>query len=157
RLLRLAPGAADRERVIAALEQQMEGLHFDKAPEALARALKPLLEEQRPGSALVRLALRVGLEAAFPLASARAADARRPAAERAAFIRLLGELKRPASLPRLLRRLDEKEPAPVRAAALLALQRYESDRVAAAVLERYPRMMPALKEKARDVLVSRSS
>jgi putative heme-binding domain-containing protein len=45
----------------------------------------------------------------------------------------------------------------VRDAALLALQRYETDRVAAAVLAQYPTMTPALKEKARDLLVSRPS
>src|SRR5205823_1010289 len=126
-------------------EQQMEGLHFAKPPEALAAALKPLLEVEQPSSALVRLALRVGMESAYPVASARAADARLAAAERADFIRLLGELKRPVSLPGLLNRLGEKEPAVVRTAALLALQRYETEKVAAAIVKQYPNMTPALK------------
>jgi putative heme-binding domain-containing protein len=156
RLLRLAP-AADRERLIRALEQQMEGLHFEKTPEALASALKPLLKEDRPGSALVRLALRLGVEEAYSLAAARAADARLAAAERAEFIRLLGELSRPAALPALLDRLGEKEPPAVRVAALLALERYQSPRVAAAILGHYAKMTTALKDRARDVLVSRSS
>ena len=108
RLLGLAPTPAERERLIRAMEQQMEGLHLDKAPEALAAALEPLLEEEQPSSALVRLSLRLGLEAAYPLAAARAADARLPAAERADFIRTLGELKRPASLAALLALLGEQ-------------------------------------------------
>jgi putative heme-binding domain-containing protein len=157
RLLRLAPTAADRERLIGALEVQMEGQHFETPPKALAAVLKPLLAEERQGSALVRLALRLGMEAAYPLPAARAADARLAAAERAAFIRLLGELKRPASLPALLRQLDAKEPLLVRTAALLALQGYDTDTVAAAILAQYPTMPATLKEKARDVLVSRSS
>jgi putative heme-binding domain-containing protein len=157
RLLAKAPTPAERERLIQAMEEQMEGLHLDKAPEALAAVLKPRLAEERPGSALIRLALRLGLEAAYPLATARAADARREATERAGFIRLLGELKRPASLPALIERLGDKEPVPVRVAALSALQRYETPEVATAIVERYPKMTPALREQARDVLVSRSS
>jgi putative heme-binding domain-containing protein len=157
RLLQVAPTPAERERIVEAMEQQMDGLHFDRAPEALAAELKPDLQAERPAPALVRLALRLGMEAAYPLAAARAADARLPAAQRADFIRLLGELKRPTSLPALLERLGEKEPAPVRAAALLAVQRYDSSRVAAAVLDHYPKMPADLKDKARDVLVSRSS
>jgi putative heme-binding domain-containing protein len=157
RLLGLAPTAADRERLIAAMEQQMDGLHFEKAPEPLAEALKPLLKQERPSSPLVRLVLRLGMEDGYPLAAKRAADRHRGAAERAEFIRLLGELKRPGSLPALLERLGEKEPPAVRGAALLALQRYDDPKIAAAILGRYPKMPPALKEKARDVLVSRSA
>src|SRR5205085_295059 len=112
---------------------------------------------ERPASALVRLSLRLGLEAAYPVAAEWAADARADAAERAGFIRLLGELSRPASLPALLERLGEGEPVPVRAAALLALQRYETPKVAAAIVGHYPKMTPALRDRARDVLVGRSS
>ncbi len=155
RLLALAPTPAERERVIRALEQQMDGLHLDQTPEPLAVALKPLLQQVQPSSALVRLALRLGLEAAYPLAAARVSDARLPAAERADFARTLGELKRPESLPALLKLLGSEEPVPLRTAALLALQRYETPEIAPAVLEQYPRMATALRDKARDVLISR--
>jgi putative heme-binding domain-containing protein len=157
RLLRLAPTPADRERIVATMEQQVDGLHFEKAPAALAAELKPALQAEQPTSALVRLALRLGMESAYPLAAARAADTRLPAVQRADFIRLLGELKRPASLPGLVDRLGEKEPAPVRAAALLALQRFDAPRVGTAILEHYAKMPPDLKDKSRDALVSRSS
>jgi putative heme-binding domain-containing protein len=157
RLLGLAPTPAERERVVRALEQQMEGLHLDRAPDALAAALKPLLEEVYPSSALVRLSLRIGLEPAYPLAMARATDARLTAEERVEFVRVLGELRRPATLALLLKLLSSPEPAPVRTAALLALQRYEAPEVGADVLAQYPQMPPALQDRARDVLVSRSS
>src|SRR5207247_1131071 len=39
-LLRLAPTAAERERLLRAMEQQMDGLHLPKAPAGLAAALK---------------------------------------------------------------------------------------------------------------------
>jgi putative heme-binding domain-containing protein len=157
RLLGLAPTPAERERLIGALEQQLDGLHLEKAPEALAATLNPLLKEERPSSALVRLSLRLGLEAAYPLATARAADGQLPANERADFIRTLGELRQAWSLALFLQSLSKGEPAPVRSAALLALQRYDSPEIAAAVVAQYPHMTVALQDKARDVLVSRPS
>jgi putative heme-binding domain-containing protein len=155
RLLGLAPSPAERERLIEAMELQLEGRHFEEAPEALASALKPLLAAGRPSSALVRLSLRLGLAGAYPVAAVRAADPRLPAAERADFVRALGELKRPDSVTPLLRLLGAAEPEPVRTAAVLALQRCADPGVAAAVLAQYRAMSPALKDKARDVLVSR--
>jgi putative heme-binding domain-containing protein len=157
RLLGLAPTARERERLVRALEQQMEGLHFDEAPPALAAALKPLLAEEHPSSTLIRLCLRLGLEVAYPLASVRAADTRLGAEERADFVRALGERKDPTSLAILLRFLRVTEPVQVRSAALLAVQRYETPEVAAAILRQYASMTPLLRGQARDVLISRSS
>jgi putative heme-binding domain-containing protein len=155
RLLRAAPTPAERERLVRAMEQQMDGLHLERPPEELAAVFRPLLDEGHPSPALVRLALRLGLGPAYPLATARAADARLAPEERAEFVRALGELKRPASLPPLLGLLGSQEPAPVRTPALLAVQRYEAPEVGAAVLGQYPHMPPALQDRARDVLVSR--
>jgi putative heme-binding domain-containing protein len=157
RLLLLAPTPAERDRLIRAMERQMEGLHFEKAPEPLRAVLNPRLKDERPSSALIRLALRLGVESAYAPAAARAADARSPESDRADFIRLLGELKRPGSLAVLLALLGEKEPPAVRTAALLALQGYQTPKVASAVLGHYAKMPAPLKDKARDVLVSRSS
>jgi putative heme-binding domain-containing protein len=155
RLLGLAPTGADRQRLIEAVEQQAEGLRLEPAPAALAAALGPLLKERQPSPALVRLGLRFGLAGAYPLAAERAGDRRLPAEERAAFVRTLGELRRPESLDLLLRLLGDGEPIPVRSAALQAVQRYEAPGVAAAVLGAYTTMAPALRGQARDVLVSR--
>ena len=155
RLFEFAPTPDDRERLLRALELQMEGLHLDRCPEALASVLGPMLDSPQPSSALVRLALRLGLAPAYPLAAFRASDLKRPAAERAEFIRNLGELTRPESLAPLLRLLDGKEPTAVRTAALLALQRYDSPEVAGSLIEPYPKMPPPLQDKVRDVLVSR--
>lgn len=157
RLLGLAPTAAERERVIRALELQMDGLHLEKAPETLAAALTPLLKEERPSSSLIRLSLRLGLEAAYPLAVSRLSDARLSPEERADFIRTVGELKRAESLTALLTLLGGKEPLPVRTAALLALQRFETAEVAADIIGQYAKMTAPLRDKARDVLVSRSA
>jgi putative heme-binding domain-containing protein len=155
RLLAFAPDAEDRDRLVRAMEQQMDGLHLDKAPPVLAGAIGRLLDGKAPSSHLVRLALRLGLDRAYALAEARAADAKLSAYERAEFIRALGERKQPESLEPLLALLKAREPAAVRTAALLALQRYDSDAVAAALIAEYSRMPPPLQDKVRDVLVSR--
>jgi putative heme-binding domain-containing protein len=155
RLLELAPTAAERERLVGALEQQMEGQHFDRAPQALAAALKPMLEQGRPSSALIRLGLRLGLAGTDALALDRAADHRLAVNERAEFVRTLGELRRPDSRPVLLGLLTAGEPDAVRTAALLAVQRYDDPALAWAVIGQYPAMPPGLKATARDVLVSR--
>jgi putative heme-binding domain-containing protein len=155
RLFAFAPTADDRERLVRGMEQQMEGQRLERCPEALLSVLGPMLDDKQPSSALVRLAVRLGLEQAYPLAASRAADPERSAAERADFIRTLGELNRPESLSPLLTLLDGKEPTAVRTAALLALQRYDAPEVAAALIEPYPKMPPPLQDKVRDVLVSR--
>ena len=155
RLLALAPSAEEGERLVRGLEQQMEGQHLAKAPAPLESPLRPLLKNAKPSDALVRLSLRLGLEDAYPLAAARAADSGRPAQERADFIRTLGELRRRDSLDPLLGLLGGDEPLPVRTAALLALQRFEAPEVAAAVIDHYAKMPAPLRDKVRDVLVSR--
>jgi putative heme-binding domain-containing protein len=157
RLLGLTPRPEERERLVRAMEQQMEGQHLCEPPASLAAALEPLLRQEAPSPALIRLSLRLGLPGAYARAVACAADARLPAEGRAGFIRTLGELGRPESLGTLLDRLGESEPAPVRSAALLALQRYETVEIAPAVIRRYPEMPLDLKEKARDLLVSRAA
>lgn len=155
RLLDLAPSPGERERLIRAMEQQLEGQHFEEAPKALADSLGPLLERDQPSPSLIRLSLRLGLEAAYPQAVARATDASRPAEERAEFLRVLGDLGQPGSLEILLGCLGEAEPTPIRVATLQALQRYDAPEIAIALIAKYPSMPPALKDKARDVLVSR--
>jgi putative heme-binding domain-containing protein len=157
RLLGLAPSAPERERLVRAMEEQMEGQHLERAPEALATALIPLLASANPSSALVRLSLRLGLGGAAGIATTRAGDRRLPAADRAEFVRALGELRRPAFLKLLISLLGDDEPEAVRTAALLALQRYEDDAIPSAVIDRYRAMPRALKDKARDVLASRGA
>jgi putative heme-binding domain-containing protein len=134
----------------------MEGLHLEQTPEALAAVLKPLLAGERPGPALVRLSLRLGLEAAYPLAKVGATDARLAAEERVSFLRTLGELKRPETLPALLDLLRREQSPVVRTAVLLALQRFDAPEVAGTIVELYPKLPVALQDKARDALVSRA-
>jgi putative heme-binding domain-containing protein len=155
RLLALAPTPAERERLIKAMELQMDGLRLERTPAPLAAVLEPLLHEGTPSPALVRLALRLGMEAAARRAAESASDPRQPAAERAEFIRTLGEMRRGDPATPWLVLLRDDQPVPVRVAALLALQRREDPEIARTVIDQYKSMPPALRDKARDVLVSR--
>jgi putative heme-binding domain-containing protein len=157
RILALAPTSDDRLRLIRAMETQMDGKHLDETPGPLAAAMRPMLAGEAPDAAVVRLSIRLGLEAAYPIAARHATSRDRPPAERADFIRTMGELKRPESLAPLLRLLNAAEPASVRASALQALQRYDTPDVATAVIALYPMMPSALRAQARDLLVSRPS
>jgi putative heme-binding domain-containing protein len=154
-LLGLAPTAAERQRLIGAMEEQMDGQHLDQPPLALAAAFTPLLKQDHPSSALVRLALRFGLTDATALATARAADRSLSSGERAEFIRTLGELREPAHRELLLGFLADNEPDAVRSVALLALQRFTANEIATHVIASYRSMPPSQKDKARDLLVSR--
>jgi putative heme-binding domain-containing protein len=157
RVLSLAPTAGDRCRVIAALEKQLDGRHLDEAPGPLASALAPLLASRNPDATTVRLALRLGLAAAYPIAAARCSSPDVPASDRAEFVRALGELRRPETLDPLLRLIGAGEPAAVRGAGLQAIQRYDSPEVASALIAQYASFPTPLRAQARDVLVSRPS
>lgn len=154
-LLKLAPAPTERERLFRALETQLDGLSRAVAPAPLVEVLGPLLVQERASPGLIRLALRLGMEEARPLALARAGDARVAADERARFVRALGEVKKKEGPAPLLKLLGREEPTPVRTEALLALQRYDSAEVGSVIVAQYPHMPQALRDKARDVLVSR--
>jgi putative heme-binding domain-containing protein len=130
---------------------------LEKAPTALAAVLQPLLAADHPDSTLVRLSVRLGLQSALPLATARAADRSLPKPERADFVRTLGQLRRADLLAPLLKMLNPDEPDAVYAAVLSALERHDNPTIAAAIVGQYPRLTPPLKIKARDVLLSRGS
>jgi putative heme-binding domain-containing protein len=155
RMLADAPQASDRERLVQALEQQMAGRSFEQAPSELSGPLTTLLATSEPSSALVRLGLRMGLDSAAPVAVARAADARLPAAERVEFIRALRDLKPQGSLAALLTLLESDPSAQIQDAALQALQGFDDPAVPNTILARYEALTPALRDRARDILTSR--
>jgi putative heme-binding domain-containing protein len=155
RLLRAAPGAGERTRLIEAMDQQVQGTRFERPPPELAGVLRPLLREGVPDPALVRLGVRLGLPDAAPLAVARAGDAGLAPAERVGYIRCLGDARYRPALDALVKALGAREPPPVQDAALQALQGFDGPAVAEAVLKGYPTLSPPLRDRARDVLVSR--
>lgn len=155
RLLSSAPTREDAERIIAGMEKGMAGAPLADVPAAL-RAPLDKLWEQRPHSAmLVRLALRLGSGDARAEALERVQTKATPAAERLAYIDLLGQSARPECQLVLLHLIEATNSKPIRMAALSALQAFDDPAVAAAVLKDYADMDADLRSRARALLVGR--
>ena len=73
-LLEHAPSGADVERIVAGMETQLAGHRFDRPPQALDRPLASLLNNRRPSTALLCLAIRLGSQDAVPKLVERVKD-----------------------------------------------------------------------------------
>ncbi|HEV3136701.1 MAG TPA: PVC-type heme-binding CxxCH protein [Pirellulales bacterium] len=183
RLLAATP-AADRDDIFAALDQGLKdrsttrggsagdlfarlavvgtGAHLEKTqlqnkniPQQLGRQIDVAWQDDTSDMTLIRLAARLGRPAAQVRAIALATDARTPLAKRIEAAQLLGEVGQPSCVERLLKLLSSSEPQPLQSAVLNALQQFEDEGIATALLARYPTMEPGLRAKTCDVLLSR--
>jgi putative heme-binding domain-containing protein len=178
RLLASAPGATERGRLLAALDQGLQerppgksiGPLFaehavverpserrpprpDTLPPALEAQLAALWRDDTTDATLIRLFARLGRPAAQERAVALAVNPRTPQATRLRVLELLAEVSGTASAGRLPELLDEKGNEAVQLAALAALQRFEGEEVAAAILRRFPRMSARTQARASEVLL----
>jgi putative heme-binding domain-containing protein len=179
-----ATPAADRDEIFAALDQGLKdrstarggsagdlfarlavvgtGAHLEKTqlqnkniPQQLGRQIDVAWQDDTSDMTLIRLAARLGRPAAQVRAIALATDARTPLAKRIEAAQLLGEVGQPSCVERLLKLLSSSEPQPLQSAVLNALQQFEDEGIATALLARYPTMEPGLRAKTCDVLLSR--
>lgn len=154
RLLALAPNAATRQALIAALDQDFGGRPLDTVPPALAPLVAGLLAESSSNPTAVRFAMRLGSEEAYRQAVAKLSDAKEPQAVRQTFLSAVGQAARPGSLSVLVPLLDE--PAePIRLATLAALEHIDDPAVAGEVLRRYAAWPAALRSRSVSLLCSR--
>jgi putative membrane-bound dehydrogenase-like protein len=154
-LLAAAPTSDDRERLIRAMELQMAGKQLQIAPPHLTAALQALLALPNPSSPLVRLGLRLHLPGIDTIATERLMDQSVPTADRVEFVRTLSDLKIAGSLAAFLKLLQSDAPVELHEAVLQALQTVVDDAVPAAILARYAKLPPHLRDRSRDILVSR--
>ena len=169
-----ALAALDRglsERTVALGGMGMSGL-FDafaspeKAGEVPARGYEPLTQElvdfsrkawrAVPADPLrLRLALRAGIsEASEAARSELAAPSTAPARQRA-LLELFADLGTARDVPVVLALLDRVPPIEVQSAAIDVLARHGDDGVMEKLLERYPKVSPALRARIREVLLGR--
>ncbi len=159
RLLRSAPGPAERGRLLAALEQGVQ----ERAGTArtLATGMAELLADwwrAAPADVtLLRLLIRAGHPAATDRAVDLCRDAAVPASTRAALLAVFGECGASDRSALILALVNEQEPEPVQLAALAAWQRLGSDAQAAALLETYPRLSAPLRARVRSALLGRKA
>jgi putative membrane-bound dehydrogenase-like protein len=185
RLLAATP-PADRDKMLAALDQGLKdrstahggsagdlfarlavvgsGAQVEKTqlqnkniPPQLGRQIDAVWQDGTSDMTLIRLAARLGRPAAQVRAIALATDARTPLAKRIEAVALLGEVGQPACVRPLLKLLASSEPGALQSAAVDALQHFEDEGIATALLARYPTMEPGLRSKTCDALLSRKS
>jgi len=145
----------DRERLIQAMELQMAGRRLAAMPPHLGPAMRSLMFVSAPSSSVLRLCVRLNIEGAEVMAADRMVDPKLPAADRAAFVRTLAEIKSPHNLDAFLQLLEADGPPVLVEAVLAALQSVEDDRVPTTILKRYAKLPPNLKDRGRDILISR--
>jgi putative membrane-bound dehydrogenase-like protein len=181
-LLASAP-AQGRDRTLTALDQGLQeragrpapaalGTLFDQyavarhSPEApvkgrllvsaeLERQVRALWTDDTADVPLIRVAVRLGWPAAEGRALALAGDGWAPPDRRLALLQLLGEAGTGRCVEPLLKMIDGADLAPVRLAALVALQHFDQGRIAAALLRLYPRLTGGLRSRVADVLLGR--
>lgn len=155
-LLALAPAPADVDRLVAGMEKGLEGRQLASVPGPLAERFEQLWSSrQPPDTRLVRLAIRLGKPAGRQYALARLADRKAPSADRLAMIDIEGQLGGEECVPALLALVDAKEPAAVRKAAILALQRFQLPEIGARVLDTLPQATSDVRAAALTLLCSR--
>jgi putative heme-binding domain-containing protein len=183
RLLASAPSAADRSRMVAALDQGLRerptgqpddnsGTLFkdlgvvrrptakssartETIPPALETQLAGLWREDTTDATFIRVMARLSRPAAHARALTLAVDTRVPSAQRVSMLGVLAEVGRPACVVPVLKLLESGESEAVQLAALGVLQRFEDAKITDALLQRYPRLSPRLRSRACDVLLSR--
>jgi putative heme-binding domain-containing protein len=156
-LLDHAPTAADSERIVAGMETQLAGQRFDHVPPELSASLRRLSQNFRPSPAVLCLSLRLGNTEAWPQLAALAKNLSAPQADRLKAIRALAEAGPPATTDELLPLVDSREPDAIADAALTALARFTTESLGSRLLERWPGLSAARRDRVVDALVSRRS
>ena len=129
-LLRLAPDAASRTRLLAGFEEAFAGRPLVGLPDELAEEL------ERAGGGSLALRVRRGDAVAVADALARLADPSADRAERIELAGVLGEAEHASAIPVLLDLFDDGGDGELRSAALAALAAFPDVRIADRVLAR---------------------
>ncbi len=129
----------------------------DEIPPELAREIDLAWSDETTDLSVIRLAARLGRAAAQERAVTIAHDPGAAAASRIEAVTLLGEVGRPSCVAPLLDLFAGQQPQPLQLAALDALARFDDDRIAPTLLEKYQRLTPPARTKACDVLLGRKA
>jgi putative membrane-bound dehydrogenase-like protein len=155
RLLDMAPVAAEVRLLLQGMAKALEGRRLERVPAALRRHLETLRKTHPGDATLLCLGLRVGSASAYRRALRRVADPSAPVPERVRLIEILGQIGKPEGVPLFLGALDGNQPAPVRLAAVSALQAFADPRIPERLLALYSRLPADLRARAQGLLCSR--
>ncbi len=158
KLIQQAPGDDEVARIAAGLDKGYEGRALAQVPDALKPVLNRLWSGKAEPVDRLRLAARLGSSQAYSVLADQAAEPKAAASDRLAAIEVLGQVDRPEGQTRLLAVLArDGESSSIERAVLAALGTYESQEVADAILDRYPKLDAGLRAQAIDRLSSRKT
>jgi putative membrane-bound dehydrogenase-like protein len=184
RLLASAPSAAERNRMIAALDQGIQDRpaavaaetlgtlfenqavvkpargrdqHEEKLPAALEHQIAALWRKDTTDITLIRLGAHLGRSEAYDRALALALDSTAAVEMRVAMLQLLGDVGKPDCVGPLLQLIGGKEPEAVQLAALGMLARFDRNEIATALVQRCPSLTGRIRARTCEVLLSRKS
>jgi putative heme-binding domain-containing protein len=155
RLLSFAPTSADAERVLKGMELALSGRRLESVPAPLAAWFTKAWQQGNPGPGLIQLGLRLGNKEASQAALKWIASETVSDADRASMMEVLAQVGALESVPVLLAIVEKSKSVALQNAALASLQRFPDKKVAQAVVELYPQMPKALRQRARNALCSR--
>jgi putative membrane-bound dehydrogenase-like protein len=150
-----ALGTLFSDHAVVAMPPRPRDARHDKLPPALTTQLDALWRQDTADVTLICLCARLGRPGAQERAIALATDPRTPAATREALVRVVGETGWPGSVEPLLTLIGGREPESLQLAALEALEHFDQDEIAAALLTRYPKLSARLRARACDALLRR--
>ncbi len=149
RLLAMAPGKDDIKRLMAGFEAAYAGRSLAGLPTGLAEAVA-----KYAGQSLT-IGLRQGKPEAIAEALRLLGDDHADRSKRVQVLQVLGEVRRPAALPVVLRLACHSPDNALRAAALASLAVYDDPSIASEVLAAYPNMSDDVQAAAQGLLASR--
>ena len=150
-LLTTAPMPEERDLVLRGFDAAWAGQRAVADAPELMRALAAVWSADDP--LLVRVGLRLGFAPAQEQALQRLTNAARPEAERAALAETLGQCEAVAAADALKQLLAETPK--LQLAAVGALQNFLDAGIAAAFIDRYPKLDTEARARARAALASR--
>ncbi len=160
KVLASAPAAKERAALLRAIEEglreepkEKQITKLDQLPDLLQKQLTNVLASDETS---IRLLARLHYEPAWQKALTLAEDKSAAAALRIGMLQLIGEMADPASTKVLLNASALDQPQAVQLASLDAIQQIANADVRT-ILANYPQMTPAVRSKARDVLLSRKT
>ena len=135
----------------------MKGGSAEEPPLILRKEVKALWTTRPHSPALISLATRVGLTEAMDKAVALINDPKTSAADKRELTQLLAERRSEAAQRLLLQQFSAEKSTSRRIEIMTALQRFESDQIAPALLDRWEIMSSREHETAQNILSSRAN
>jgi putative heme-binding domain-containing protein len=150
-LLKLAPAAQHRKRLMTGFEAAYAGRTVANLPDDLLEAIDRFAADSP------MLGVRQGRAEAVQQAIKLILDSGTDATLRLQFIQIFGEVSRPTAVPALVQLAADGGDSALRAAALLALRRYDDPQIPSKVLAALPKMTDDERSAALRMLSARPS